>query len=376
MPYNAGPPLPLEDDEQPWRPGGNVSGGQLTGAVPGVSGAASGGSVGSTGGAGRFVNFGRMFDLNKEKAASTANRAVSGLDDSARRAQGQLDRASADFAGNAATAGTQFDPMRGQGGQTTGSAPGSTSGTRRDSSEQETTTRNNAATTRGGGAITFDETQARQAAETLNAAGRPWTPEELAAGRAQTYTGPAELDTSGMERAFGSVQDRARALGQPGGIESEVARSMGGSPTQSTGNSRWEAGLAGVAGAEGLQAASNRYKDFAGRLASARETSAGQAAAARDRVAGQAAQFEGYSPATQPVFGNVDTETTVTRSQGLPPWGGQLESSGIPKSQFPAFARSLMESDMEAYTALVNDRLTDAQVRALVERQRRPPRGG
>lgn len=385
MPYNAGQPLREDDDEQPWRPGGNVAGGVPQGAAPGPTGPGqgpgTGGSVGSVGGAGRFVNFGRMFDLNKEKAAKTASNVTSGLDETARQAQGQLGSAQADFARQAGAQGQAYDSMRGMGGNTSQPTSNSTPGINRQSSDQEVTTRGGgtAMTTRGGAPITFDDATARAAQATVSNAGRAWTRDELAAGAGQTYAGPTELDTSALEQSFGGVQDRARALGQPGGIESEVARSMGADPTQSTGNSRWEAGLAGVAGAEGLAAAKNRYKDFAGRLEDARLQARGVAASNQSRVGDQAAAYQrgltefDTANATAP-----EAAPPVPKSDGT--FQNQLANLGIgspgDSRALNNFARELRAEDPDTYEALVNNRLSDEQVAALVRSRQRAPRGG
>jgi len=258
--------------------------------------AGGGGSEGNA--SGRFVNFGKWFNLNRDKAQGVAKTVAGGVEQAAAQAREALKQQQAKF-GQQVQQGTlkpwggtvqpkkpppvvasqrggglEGVPQRQNGGPLpvpTGQPPPPT--TVAQSAAAPTDWRQVLGAVRGKNAQAASPPQGMSQEDYLTTLAK------------QGYRGPEDLgNATALDKAFGDVQDRATALKQPGGVEAALGReygALGFAPTQSTGNSRLEAALAGIAGAPQLAATSGRYANFMGELEAGRASALGQAEAAK-----------------------------------------------------------------------------------------------
>lgn len=294
-----------------------------------------------------FVNFGTMYDLNKDKAAKQADAIQSKAAGAAQNAQTHLQGAQSAF-GNSLFAGTGKGPARGNAQGRFGTQitpPAVTGGTSvaAGASGQHAPDENahdsvnhpqeidTSGASRGITAGAFsegiqkDEAAQRQAdlerqaqaARNRGAAGKSGVYGQLQGGQllgekvstdpstmvnniseldaksgaGQQYTGPESLKASMGDDAYGALSEELRkaeegtqALNTDGGL----ATALGYGPDSNQGNSALDTGLTQTAGRQQFKALANKWKGLSGRLADAQtdsEKSAAGATAASDAAA-------------------------------------------------------------------------------------------
>lgn len=246
---------------------------QYAGLQPMQQAPAAGGSSGAAGPApvSRFVNFGRRFALNKGGAESMAGN-VAGA---AEKKAGAANQAGRDAWGNFLS-----DAQKGSMSYSDPNValpkawqPQGPVGVLRNPGLQSESTRPGAqpAQPAAPGALTRDEVAARAQAQ---------------------YAGPTSLDTregwGDLVKQTDAAQQGVEQLQTPGGIQTALGY------TGSTGNSRLDAGLTGVAGADQFKSLKDRYGGMASALTGANAQSKDIGKYYGDQTAAAAKQYGDY----------------------------------------------------------------------------------
>ena len=365
------------------------------GAAPAVGPSAAapaptGGSAGNTNG--RFVSFGRLFDLNKDKSKAEAGSVIGGVQQQANTATNALNQRIGEFNGQVA-AGTvrggtleMPDPyQRRTADQGTGVSRSSGS---MPLSDQNTPTRPGVVDPATG--QTVGGNQPRPAPASPPAAAPPVSlggpagyvpgaqpgaqpsappPQQassmfsgfrkrdfgkgpsLSQAQAQAaanghYSGPADLgDTTALAAQFGRVEQQGTGLGNSAGLQSDLGSqygALGYSPTADTGNGRFDAALMGVAAAPELQSAANRFKGFADKVGVANSEAATRATAAGALSAQNAAS-------ARQQLGQLDqanANNALNQSRDAAFWTRQREAQDQ-RSQDGQFAQAQANADQQ-----------------------------
>lgn len=318
MPYDAGFRTVQEDEErkkraQGWVPTklGPEGGGPLTLPNGGAPVSGTGGDAAQS--AGRFVNFGTWFDLNKGAAGNMAGQVTGAATGAAKAAQGELADAKGKF-NQAVQAGslkwgneglkqpTAAMPAAGVPGLTTKTQGGL----------ESAPTRNGTAT----GA--YDANAKKGGGGTMgnwNAPPGAITPAEMQARADTKYSGPNSLGDSptwaDMMSHATAAQSKVQALQTQEGRQAALADMYantgsyaGGMGAPTTANSRLDAALSGVAGAGQFADANQRFGNLAQQFTDADVASQQQAKQAGLDTAEAAAMYRdklaGYQPPTAP----------------------------------------------------------------------------
>lgn len=355
MPYDAGFRTVQEDEErkkraQGWVPTklGPEGGGPLTLPNGGALVSGTGGDAAQS--AGRVVNFGTWFNLNKGAAGNMAGQVTGAATGAAKAAQGELADAKGKF-NQAVQAGSMKWGNEGLKQPTAAmpaaGVPGLT--TKTQGGLESAPTRNGTAT----GA--YDANAKKGGGGTMgnwNAPAGAITPAEMQARADTKYSGPNSLGDSptwaDMMSHATAAQSKVQALQTQEGRQAALADMYantgsyaGGMGAPTTANSRLDAALSGVAGAGQFADANQRFGNLAQQFTDADVASQQQAKQAgldtaeaaamyRDKLAGAAKP----APSASPVFGGAEVDKDTDVAMGRPgAWGSPGDGTNRPMDQ-------------------------------------------